>query len=76
LRELLAELRGRGVEISYFGVWNFVDHLGLSFKKIASMPASRIARTSPGAAGNGNNARPALTPGVSSSTTKPRRRPI
>jgi transposase len=32
-RELLAELNQRGVEISYYGVWHFVDHVGLSFKK-------------------------------------------
>jgi transposase len=32
-RELLAELKQRGVEISYYGVWHFLDHVGLSFKK-------------------------------------------
>jgi transposase len=32
-RELLAELTQRGIEISYYGVWHFVDHVGLSFKK-------------------------------------------
>jgi transposase len=32
-RELLAELNQRGVEISYYGAWHFVDHVGLSFKK-------------------------------------------
>jgi transposase len=32
-RELHAELRARGVEISYYGVWNFLNHTGLSFKK-------------------------------------------
>jgi transposase len=32
-RELLAELKERGVEISYYGVWHFIDHVGLSFKK-------------------------------------------
>jgi transposase len=33
LRALLAELRARGVVVSYFGVWHFVDRAGLSFKK-------------------------------------------
>jgi transposase len=33
LRELLAELRDRGIEVSYYGLWNMTDHLGLSFKK-------------------------------------------
>ncbi len=32
-RELLAELRARKVEVSYYGVWHFLDHEGLSFKK-------------------------------------------
>jgi transposase len=41
-RELLAELTERGVEVSYYGVWHFLDHIGLSFKK-AYAPANRIA---------------------------------
>lgn len=32
-RELLAELHRRGITVSYYGVWHFLDHLGLSFKK-------------------------------------------
>ena len=32
-RELLAELNQRGVEVSYYGVWHFLDRAGLSFKK-------------------------------------------
>jgi transposase len=32
-RELLAELNQRGIEISYYAVWHFLDHAGLSFKK-------------------------------------------
>jgi transposase len=32
-RELLTELTQRGIEISYYGVWHFLDHVGLSFKK-------------------------------------------
>jgi transposase len=56
-RELLAELNQRGIEVSYYGVWHFVDHVGLSFKKKACTPANRIARTSRGGAGNGNGTR-------------------
>ena len=52
-RELLAELNQRGVEVSYYGVWHFLDHAGLSFKKRACAPVSRIAPMSPGGAGNG-----------------------
>jgi transposase len=33
LRALLAELHGRGIEVSYFAVWNIVDRAGLSVKK-------------------------------------------
>jgi hypothetical protein len=32
-RELLAELNHRGIDVSYYGVWHFLDHVGLSFKK-------------------------------------------
>jgi putative transposase len=32
-RELLAELHEREVKVSYFAVWNFLDHTGLTFKK-------------------------------------------
>jgi hypothetical protein len=28
-----AELHARGVEVSYYGVWHFLDHTGLSFNK-------------------------------------------
>ena len=33
-RELLAELHARKVNVSYYGVWHFLDHEGLSFKKL------------------------------------------
>lgn len=32
-RELLAELTQRGIVVSYYAVWHFLDHVGLSFKK-------------------------------------------
>jgi len=35
-RELLAELNQRGIEVSYYGVWHFLDHVGLTFKKNTS----------------------------------------
>lgn len=53
-RELLAELHQRGVDVSYYGVWHFLDHTGLSFKKKACMPANRTALTSRGGAVSGN----------------------
>jgi transposase len=33
LRAVQAELRRRGVEVSYYAVWNFFRHEGKSFKK-------------------------------------------
>jgi transposase len=35
-RELLAELHERNVDVSYYGVWHFLDRAGLSFKKNAA----------------------------------------
>ncbi len=40
LRALAAELAERGVKVSYYAVWNFVAHEGISFKK---KPARRRA---------------------------------
>jgi transposase len=42
LRALLAELADRGVKVSYFAVWHFFEHEGISFKK---KPARRGARS-------------------------------
>ena len=53
-RELLAELHQRGVDVSYYGVWHFLDHTGLSFKKKACMPANRTGLTSRGGAVSGS----------------------
>ena len=33
LRELVAELAERGIKVSYFAVWHFFEHEGISFKK-------------------------------------------
>jgi transposase len=33
LRALLAELAERGIVVSYYAVWNFFEHEGVSFKK-------------------------------------------
>jgi transposase len=33
LRALLMELAERGIVVSYFAVWNFFEHEGISFKK-------------------------------------------
>ena len=33
LRKLVAELAERGIRVSYFAVWHFFEHAGISFKK-------------------------------------------
>jgi transposase len=33
LRALLAELAERGIKVSYYAVWHFFEHEGISFKK-------------------------------------------
>lgn len=46
LRAVLAELKDRGVTVSYFAVWHFFEHEGISFKK-------KPARGRAGPAGRG-----------------------
>ena len=53
LQEMLAELVGRGVRVSYYGLWNYCRHLGLRFKKKRCTPANRIDPTWRGGAHNG-----------------------
>lgn len=50
LHALLAELHDRGVQVSYFGVWNFVTRSGLSFKKNAARQRTGSSRRRPQAA--------------------------
>jgi transposase len=33
LRAIAAELAERGIQVSYFAVWHFFEHEGISFKK-------------------------------------------
>jgi transposase len=40
-RELLAELHERNIDVSYYGVWHFLDHAGLSFKKNSARQRAR-----------------------------------
>lgn len=54
-RELLDELNQRGIEVSHYGVWHFLGHVGLSFKRKVCAPANRIALTSRAGAGNGRD---------------------
>jgi transposase len=47
LRELRSELHGRGIEVSYYGVWNITIRLDQSFTKRLHAQANRAASTSP-----------------------------
>ena len=40
-RELLAELHERKIDVSYYGVWHFLDRSGLSFKKNSARQRAR-----------------------------------
>ena len=53
LRELLAELHGRGIEVSDFALRNVIRHAGLSFRKRPSTPACRTGLMSPASAPSG-----------------------
>jgi transposase len=44
LRALLAELSARGIKVSYYAVWNFFEHEGISFKKKPARQRARSAR--------------------------------
>jgi len=44
LRELQAELHGRGISVSYFALWHIVRRAGLRFTK---RPCTRASRTDP-----------------------------
>jgi transposase len=46
-RELLAELHERKVDVSYYGVWHFLDRAGLSFKKNSARQRARSPRRHP-----------------------------
>jgi transposase len=49
LRALVAELATRGIKVSYYAVWHFFEHEGISFKK-------NPARQRAGSAGRGKAA--------------------
>ena len=44
LRALLAELAARGIKVSYYAVWHFFEHEGISFKKKSARQRTRSAR--------------------------------
>ena len=44
LRALLAELAERGIKVSYYAVWHFFEHEGISFKKKPACQRTRPSR--------------------------------
>src|SRR4051812_6674867 len=75
LRAIRAELAADGVKVSYGAVWAFFAREGITFKKRACTPASRIAPTSPAGASGGRNTRAGLTPSGWALSTRPGPRP-
>ena len=49
LRALLAELAERGIKVSYYAVWHFFEHEGISFKKKPARQRAGSARRRPAA---------------------------
>jgi transposase len=62
LRAVMAELAADGVKVSYGALWGFFAREGITFKKRACTPASRLAPTSPAGASSGRNTRAGLMP--------------
>ena len=75
LRAIRAELAADGVKVSYGAVWAFFAREGITFKKRACTPASRIAPTSPAGASDGRNTRAGLMPNGWSLSTRPGPKP-
>ena len=46
LRGLLLELKERGMVVSYYALWHFLQHEGITFKKKPCTPPNRIVRMS------------------------------
>lgn len=74
LRALVAELAARGIKISYYAMWHFFEHEGISFKK-AFTPANRIGPTWPGGGHDGSACNTSSIQDGSSSSMRPGPRP-
>jgi hypothetical protein len=74
LRALATELSERGIKVSYFAVWHFFEHEGISFKK---KPARQRAGSSrrPDGGCSGKSIKGGLILPVWSSSTRPEPRP-
>ena len=75
LRALLRELADRGLVVSYYALWHFLQHEGVTFKKKVFAPPNRTDRTSPGGVNGGRRVRRGSIRGGLSSSTRPGPRP-
>jgi transposase len=57
LRALLKELAERGLVVSYYALWHFLQHAGVTLKKKAFAPPNRTGRMSPGGVSDGRRVR-------------------
>jgi transposase len=73
LRALLKELADRGLVVSYYALWHFLHHEGVTFKK-AFAPPNRTAWTSPGGVSGGRRVTRRSIQGGLCSSTRPRLR--
>jgi hypothetical protein len=76
LEEIRTLLRERGISVSVATVWNFYARHGISFKKKAFTPPSRLVPTWPWPARLGRLAKGCLIPPAWSSSTRPAPQPI
>ena len=76
LRALLKELADRGLIVSYYALWHFLQHEGVTFKKKPSRTPSWIGRTSPGGVSAGRRARRRSLQAGLCSSTRPGPKPI
>jgi transposase len=75
LRALLQGLAERGLVVSYFALWNFLQHEGVTFKKKAFALPNRTGRTSPGGVSGGRRVRLRSIHGGLFSSMRPGPRP-
>ena len=75
LRALLKELADRGLVVSYYALWHFLQHEGVTFKKKAFAPPNRTGRTSSGGVSDGRRVRRRSIRGDWSSSTRPGPKP-
>ncbi len=70
-RELLAELTGRGMDVSYYGVWHFLDRAGSQLQKKPARQRTGPRRCRLGGASSGSSGKARFPPRGWCSSMKP-----